>query len=112
VRQAVALVRDRLSHAHALEVEVDTLAQLDEALAAGVAGILLDNMDVATVREAVTRTGGRATLEVSGGVTLERARAYAETGVDVISVGALTTKAPWSDVSMVIERVARGGDEA
>jgi nicotinate-nucleotide pyrophosphorylase (carboxylating) len=101
--QAVAAVRAGLSHAHLLEVEVDTPAQLDEALAAGVQVILLDNMDVAAVRAAVARTAGRAALEVSGGVTLELVREYAATGVDVISVGALTTAAPWIDLSMVVD---------
>ena len=101
--QAVAAVRAGLSHAHLLEVEVDTPAQLDEALAAGVKVILLDNMDVAAVRAAVARTAGRALLEVSGGVTLERVREYAATGVGVISVGALTTAAPWIDLSLVVD---------
>ena len=101
--QAVAAVRAGLSHAHLLEVEVDTPGQLDEALAAGVKVILLDNMDVAAVRAAVARTAGRAVLEVSGGVTLERVREFAATGVDVISVGALTTAAPWIDLSLVVD---------
>jgi nicotinate-nucleotide pyrophosphorylase (carboxylating) len=101
--QAVAAVRASLSHAHLLEVEVDTPAQLDEALAAGVQVILLDNMDVAAVRAAVARTAGRAVLEVSGGVRLELVREYAATGVDVISVGALTTAASWIDLSLVVD---------
>jgi len=101
--QAVAAVRAGLSHAHLLEVEVDTPEQLDEALAAGVPVILLDNMDVAAVRAAVAVAAGRSVLEVSGGVTLELVRAYAAAGVDVISVGALTTTAPWIDLSLVVE---------
>ncbi len=100
---AVAAVRSGLSHAHLLEVEVDTLDQLDQALAAGVPVVLLDNMDVATVRAAVSRAAGRAVLEVSGGVTLETVAAYAATGVAVISVGALTTAAPWIDLSLVVD---------
>jgi nicotinate-nucleotide pyrophosphorylase (carboxylating) len=100
---AVAAVRAGLSHAHLLEVEVDTLDQLDQALAAGVPVVLLDNMDVATVRAAVSRAAGRAVLEVSGGVTLETVAAYAATGVAVISVGALTTAAPWIDLSLVVD---------
>jgi len=99
---AVSAVRAGLTHAHLLEVEVDTAEQLDEALAAGVPVVLLDNMDVTAVRAAVARTAGRAVLEVSGGVTLERVRAYAEARVDVISVGALTTAAPWIDLSLVV----------
>jgi nicotinate-nucleotide pyrophosphorylase (carboxylating) len=100
---AVAAVRAGLSHAHLLEVEVDTLEQLDQALAAGVPVVLLDNMDVATVRAAVSRAAGRAVLEVSGGVTLETVADYAATGVAVISVGALTTAASWIDLSLVVD---------
>jgi nicotinate-nucleotide pyrophosphorylase (carboxylating) len=100
---AVAAVRAGLSHAHLLEVEVDTLDQLDQALAAGVPVILLDNMSVADVGAAVSRTAGRAVLEVSGGVTLETVGQYAATGVAVISVGALTTAAPWIDLSLVVD---------
>jgi nicotinate-nucleotide pyrophosphorylase (carboxylating) len=73
-----------------LEVEVTDLDQLRELLAAGCTEILLDNMDTATMAEAVRITGGRASLEASGGLTLERAREVAQTGVDFISVGALT----------------------
>ncbi len=101
--QAVAAVRAGLSHAHLLEVEVDTPAQLDEALAAGAPVILLDNMGPAAVSAAVEKVAGRAVLEVSGGVTLERVADYASTGVDVISVGALTTAAQWVDLSMIVD---------
>jgi len=73
-----------------VEVEVTDLDQLRELLDAGCSEILLDNMDTATMAEAVRITDGRATLEASGGLTLDRARAVAETGVDFISVGALT----------------------
>ena len=73
-----------------VEVEVTDLDQLRELLAAGCTEILLDNMDTATMAEAVRITAGRATLEASGGLTLDRAREVAETGVDFISVGALT----------------------
>ena len=73
-----------------VEVEVTDLDQLRELLAAGCTEILLDNMDPATMAEAVRITAGRATLEASGGLTLDRAREVAETGVDFISVGALT----------------------
>jgi nicotinate-nucleotide pyrophosphorylase (carboxylating) len=73
-----------------VEVEVTDLDQLRELLAAGCTEILLDNMDPATMAEAVLITAGRATLEASGGLTLDRAREVAETGVDFISVGALT----------------------
>jgi nicotinate-nucleotide pyrophosphorylase (carboxylating) len=100
VAAAVAAVRACSAHVHSLEVEVDTLEQLDEALGAGIAIVLLDNMDTVTVREAVARVAGRALVEVSGGVRLERVRELAEAGVDIISVGALTTRAPWLDLGL------------
>jgi nicotinate-nucleotide pyrophosphorylase (carboxylating) len=103
VRAAVELVRSGAAHVHALEVEVDTLDQLDEALDAGATIVLLDNMDTPAVREAVARVAGRALVEVSGGVRLERVRELAEAGVDVISVGALTTRAPWLDLGLDVE---------
>jgi nicotinate-nucleotide pyrophosphorylase (carboxylating) len=74
----------------AVEVEVTDLEQLRQLLEVGCERILLDNMDTATMTEAVRLTAGRASLEASGGLTLERAREVAETGVDYISVGALT----------------------
>lgn len=86
-----------------VEVEVRDLAELDQALAAGAPRILLDNMDLATMRAAVERTAGRASLEASGGVTLERLRKIAETGVDFISIGALTHSAPALDLSLILE---------
>ena len=103
VTAAASLVRAGAAHLHALEVEVDTLEQLDEALAAGVTIVLLDNMDTATVRDAVARVAGRAVVEVSGGIRLERVRELAEAGVDVISAGALTTRAPWIDLALDLE---------
>ncbi len=103
VRQAISLVRGGAAHVHGIEVEVDTLAQLEEALDAGVSMVLLDNMDTPTVRAAVEIVAGRALVEVSGGVHLERVRELAEAGVDVISVGALTTRAPWLDLSLDME---------
>lgn len=86
-----------------IEVEVTDLAELDEALEAGAARIMLDNMDLATMREAVARTAGRASLEASGGVTLDALRAIGETRVDFISVGALTHSAPALDLSLLLE---------
>jgi len=86
-----------------VEIEVETLDELDEALAAGVGRILLDNMDPGVLREAVRRTTGRVPLEASGGITLDSVRAVAETGVDFISVGALTHSAPALDVSLLFE---------
>jgi len=100
VAAAVARVRATAAHLHGLEVEVDTLEQLDEALAAGVSAVLLDNMDLETVRRAVALVDGRATIEVSGGVGLDDVRGLAAAGVDVISVGALTHSAPSLDLGL------------
>ena len=86
-----------------LEVEVRTLVELEEALEAGAPRIMLDNMDLGTMREAVQRTAGRASLEASGGVTLTRLREIAETGIDFISIGALTHSAPALDLSLILE---------
>ena len=83
-----------------IEVEVETLGQLREALAAGARRILLDNFPLERLREAVAMAGGRARLEASGGVSLETVRAIAETGVDDISVGALTKDVRAVDLSM------------
>jgi nicotinate-nucleotide pyrophosphorylase (carboxylating) len=101
VGRAVALARER-APGLALEVECRTLAEVDEALAAGAPRILLDNMTLDQLREAVARVGGRAELEASGGVTLETLRAVASTGVDFVSVGALTHSAPALDLSLIL----------
>lgn len=85
-----------------VEVECDTLDQVEEALAAGADVILLDNMTPALLTRAVALTGARAKLEASGGVTLENVRAIAETGVDFVSIGALTHSAQALDVSMEV----------
>ena len=86
-----------------VEIEVESLEELDEALDAGVGRVLLDNMRPDVLRAAVERTAGRAELEASGGITLETVRAVAETGVDFISVGALTHSAPALDVSLLFD---------
>jgi nicotinate-nucleotide pyrophosphorylase (carboxylating) len=83
-----------------VQVEVTTLEQLRELLEVGAPEILLDNMSTETMAEAVRTTAGRARLEASGGLTLERAREVAATGVDLIAVGALTHSAPVLDVAM------------
>jgi nicotinate-nucleotide pyrophosphorylase (carboxylating) len=101
-----AAARRALANAPAgvlVEVECATLAELEDALAAGVPRILLDNMDLADLRRAVELTAGRAELEASGGVTLDTVRAIAETGVDFISIGALTHSAPALDLSLIFE---------
>ncbi|HYD77450.1 carboxylating nicotinate-nucleotide diphosphorylase [Ramlibacter sp.] len=88
-----------------VEIEVEDLAQLQEALAAGATMVLLDNMDLATLREAVRLNAGRAVLEISGGVTLDRVRELAETGVDRISIGALTKDVKATDYSMRLQEL-------
>jgi len=97
---AVQQARAAAGHMVRIEVEVDTLAQLDEALALRVDTILLDNMPEDALREAVTRTGGRALLEASGGVSLQTVGVIAATGVDLISAGALTHSARCLDVAL------------
>lgn len=91
------------SHLLRVEVEVESLADLELALAAGAEVVLLDNMDLATLRQAVQITNGRALLEASGNMTLERVRSVAETGVDLISVGALTHSAVAADFSLRLQ---------
>ncbi|WP_101102729.1 carboxylating nicotinate-nucleotide diphosphorylase [Macromonas bipunctata] len=86
-----------------VQIEVETLAQLEEALQAGAQMVLLDNMDLPTLREAVRLNAGRAILENSGGVNLNSVRALAETGVDRISIGALTKDVKAIDYSMRFE---------
>ena len=88
-----------------VEVEVETLEELDEALAAGASAILLDNFTTYDLRQAVARGQGRARLEVSGGVTLDRLPEIATTGADAVSVGALTHSAPSVDLSFELEPV-------
>jgi nicotinate-nucleotide pyrophosphorylase (carboxylating) len=88
-----------------IEIEVETLAQLQEALAAGATMVLLDNMGLTTLREAVRINAGRAILEISGGVTLEGLRALAETGVDRISIGTLTKDVKATDFSMRLKEI-------
>ena len=99
---AVGRVRDRWGDSVALVVECADLDQVREALACGVRHIMLDNMDVEAMRSAVAEAAGRAALEASGGITLENARAVAETGVDFISIGALTHSAPALDLSLKV----------
>lgn len=100
IKKAIYLARAENDHLRKIEVEVENLSGLDEALRAGADIILLDNMDLKTIADAVKRNKGRALLEVSGNVTLETVRELALTGVDFISVGAITHSAPAADLSM------------
>jgi nicotinate-nucleotide pyrophosphorylase (carboxylating) len=86
-----------------VEVEIESVAQLDEALGSGAGMILLDNFTPQQVREAVARIAGRVPVEVSGGVRLENVRAYAEAGCEFIAIGALTHSAPGVDISLELE---------
>ena len=98
--QALAKLRARNGHLVKVEVEVDTLDQLDEALHFPIDAVLLDNMDAATLKKAVALVNGRVLTEASGGVSLETVRKIAETGVDLISVGALTHSAARLDLAL------------
>ena len=100
--QAVATIRQHAPETP-VEIEVDTLDELRDALAAGPEWILLDNMTTAEMREAVALAAGRAKLEASGGITLERVAEIASTGVDAISSGALTHSAPALDIALDID---------
>jgi nicotinate-nucleotide pyrophosphorylase (carboxylating) len=105
VTAALAAAARVAAGAKFVEVEVETLAQLQEALAADAKMILLDNMPIETLHEAVRINADRAILEISGGVTLESVRALAETGVDRISIGALTKDVKATDFSMRISGI-------
>lgn len=100
LRAAIENARTAVAHMIKMEVEVDTLEQLDEALSLGVDTVLLDNMTAEQLRRAVELTRGRAVLEASGNVTLATVRALAETGVDCISSGAITHSAPNLDIGL------------
>ncbi|MEO8504725.1 MAG: carboxylating nicotinate-nucleotide diphosphorylase [Acidobacteriota bacterium] len=107
VRPAVERAREHVGHLVKIELEVDSLAQLAEALDLGVEVILLDNMKPAMLRQAVTLAQGRAVLEASGGITPLTARSIAETGVDLLSVGWITHSAPALDVAFDLDPALR-----
>jgi nicotinate-nucleotide pyrophosphorylase (carboxylating) len=105
---AVQAVKKRMSHLMKIEVEVSTMDQVDEALAAGANVIMLDNMSMEEMAAAVTRIRGRALVEASGNVSIDTVKDIADTGVDVISCGALTHQARSVDLSMrIFEAPAR-----
>ena len=103
ITEAVQRARGYIPHTMKVEIETETLDQVVEALAAGADIIMLDNMDLPTMREAVRLIDKKALVEASGGVNLETVRGIAETGVDIISVGALTHSARAMDISMLLE---------
>jgi nicotinate-nucleotide pyrophosphorylase (carboxylating) len=104
IAEAIAAARAAApALADSLQVEVRSREEIDQALAAGAPRLLLDNMDLAALRAAVAQVAGRAQLEASGGMTLETLRSVAETGVEWISVGAITHSAPALDLSLTLE---------
>jgi nicotinate-nucleotide pyrophosphorylase (carboxylating) len=100
---ALRAAKKAVGHLTKIEIEVDRLDQLDEVIAEGADAVLLDNMDTATLREAMRRIAGRMVAEASGGVRLDTVAAIAETGVDIISVGRLTHSVTSLDVGLDIE---------
>jgi nicotinate-nucleotide pyrophosphorylase (carboxylating) len=102
ISAAISAARSRAPHTCRIEVEVDDLTQLSEALDAGADIILLDNFSDEDTRIAIERARGRALLELSGNMTIERVRQVASLGADVISIGALTHSAPAADISLEI----------
>lgn len=106
IAAAVSKARDRIGHMHKIEVEATDLTQVQEALDAGADVILLDNMDLETMKKAVELVAGRAIVEASGGIRPENVAEVAQTGVDVISLGWLTHSAPAVDISLVITMTA------
>lgn len=101
--EAIRRARAYIPHTMKIEIEAESLEQVDEALAAGADIIMLDNMSLADMRTAVETISGRVLVEASGGVVLDSVRAIAETGVDIISVGALTHSPRAVDISMLLE---------
>jgi nicotinate-nucleotide pyrophosphorylase (carboxylating) len=102
VEEAVKRMKEA-GHEMMVEVEAQSLEQVDAAISAGADIILLDNLPIEQIRDAVRRVGGRAKIEISGGVTLDRIEELARTGADYVSVGALTHSAPAADISFELE---------
>ena len=105
IEAAIERARQRAPHTCRIEIEVDSLEQLDQALSAGAEIVMLDNFGTADVIEGVRRARGKALIEVSGGISLDRVHELATAGVDVISVGALTHSVPAADIGLDIERL-------
>ncbi len=102
IATAVARAKARAPHTSKIEIEVETLDQVEQALSSGVDVIRLDNFELSQIRKAVALVGGRALVEVSGNVTIERVADLARAGADIISVGALTHSAPAVDISLTV----------
>ena len=105
VREAVERAYKHAPHSSRIEIEVESLEMLDEALEAGADVVMLDNFEESEIAVAVERAHGRALIEVSGGITLERIPTLARAGVDIVSVGALTHSAPAADIGLDIEKL-------
>lgn len=105
IEKAVSLVKERVSHLLKIEIEVENLSDLHQAIEAGADVILLDNMSPEEIKEAVSFSQGKVILEASGGINLQNIRQFASTGVDIISIGALTHSAPAVDMSLEINSV-------
>lgn len=104
ITEAVRILRSKIGHTVKIEVETRNLAEVEEALSTGCEIIMLDNMDCETMKKAVEMTNGRALLEASGNITAETIRPVAETGVDIISIGALTHSVKAFDISLKISK--------
>jgi nicotinate-nucleotide pyrophosphorylase (carboxylating) len=104
ITEAIKRARAYIPHTLKIEIETESLEDVREALAAGADIIMLDNMDIQAMKEAVALIAGKAVIEASGGVNLSTVRDIAEAGVDIISVGALTHSAPSMDISMLLEK--------
>jgi nicotinate-nucleotide pyrophosphorylase (carboxylating) len=105
VREAIDRAFKHAPHSSRIEIEVESLEMLDEALEAGADVVMLDNFEESEIAVAVEHAHGRALVEVSGGITLERIPALARAGVDIVSVGALTHSAPAADIGLDIEKI-------
>lgn len=103
ITQAIKRAHDHAAHTLRVEIEVTSMSELKEAIEAGAELVMVDNMTPEQVKEAVTWVNGRALLEASGGITLETVRGYAEAGVDIISVGALTHSVKAADISLLVD---------
>jgi nicotinate-nucleotide pyrophosphorylase (carboxylating) len=110
IRTAVERALQQRPPGYHVEVEITSLLELDDAIQAGADGVLLDNMEPSEVRKCVDRAAGRVRLEVSGGIDASNIRAYAEAGVDYISVGALTHSAAAVDINFRIQPIGQSGD--
>lgn len=107
IEAAITRARQRLGHMVKIEIEVDTLDQLRQVIAVGADAVLLDNMSIADLREAVALVGGKMVTEASGGVTLANLGEIAAAGVDIVSLGWLTHSAPILDIGLDVEPLSR-----